>query len=81
MVLPMRLQAFYNIQNVLFAELHAAIMAIEIAHNKGWKAIWLECVSYLVVDIFNGECFIRWKLLNKWIVFKGWLSIMEFKRL
>ncbi|KAF1894205.1 hypothetical protein Lal_00004129 [Lupinus albus] len=57
--------AFYNIQNALFAELHVAITTIEIAHNKGWKVIWLECDSSLVVDIFKGKCYIPWKLLNK----------------
>ncbi|KAF1889480.1 hypothetical protein Lal_00024807, partial [Lupinus albus] len=47
----------YNIQDSLFVEFQAAIMAIEIAHKKGWNAIWLECDNFMVVDIFNMKGF------------------------
>ncbi|KAF1883273.1 hypothetical protein Lal_00030379 [Lupinus albus] len=30
-----------------------AILAIEIAHKRGWKKLWLECDSLLVVNCFN----------------------------
>ncbi|KAF1894029.1 hypothetical protein Lal_00003945 [Lupinus albus] len=46
---------FFGISDSLFAELKAAIMAIEIAYHKGWRNIWLECDSALVVSIFNGK--------------------------
>ncbi|KAF1898014.1 hypothetical protein Lal_00032776 [Lupinus albus] len=57
---------FYGIKNSLFAELKAPIMAIEIAYRKGWRDIWLECDSTLVVDIFSGKGRIPWKLANMW---------------
>ncbi|KAF1862955.1 hypothetical protein Lal_00009338 [Lupinus albus] len=47
--------AFFGIKDSLFAEIQAAIMAIEIANQKGWKDIWLECNFALVVDMFNGK--------------------------
>ncbi|KAF1887950.1 hypothetical protein Lal_00023959 [Lupinus albus] len=47
--------AYYGIQNALFAELNSAMLTIEIAFTRGWKCIWLECDSSLVVDIFNGK--------------------------
>ncbi|KAF1882206.1 hypothetical protein Lal_00038851 [Lupinus albus] len=45
----------FGITNSLMAEFKATMMAIEIAYLKGWRDIWIECDSALVVDIFNGK--------------------------
>ncbi|KAF1862973.1 hypothetical protein Lal_00018817 [Lupinus albus] len=70
---------FFGISNSLFVELKAAIMAIEIAYHKGWRNIWLECDSALVVSIFNGKGKVPWKLENLWRRCLWWLSSMCFK--
>ncbi|XP_019435162.1 PREDICTED: uncharacterized protein LOC109341675 [Lupinus angustifolius] len=58
------LASYFNIQHSLFAEVLAAIKAIQIAHAKGWFLIWLECDSTSVVDIFKGIKPVPWKLSN-----------------
>ncbi|KAF1871923.1 hypothetical protein Lal_00012140 [Lupinus albus] len=50
--------AFFGVKDSLFVDLKAAIMEIEIAHHKGWRNIWLECDSAMVVDIFNGKGYV-----------------------
>ncbi|KAF1892170.1 hypothetical protein Lal_00036528, partial [Lupinus albus] len=70
---------FFGISYSLFAELKAAIMAIEIVYYKGWRNIWLEYDSALVVNIFNGKGSVPWKLENIWRSCLLWLSSMCFK--
>lgn len=42
-----------------YAEIFAAILAIELAFNKGWRTLWLECDStfvlhfLLTISLFN----------------------------
>lgn len=55
-----------GISNAIQAELHGAMLAIEIAFNKGWHNLWLECVSQLVVLAFNNVSIVPWKLRNIW---------------
>ncbi|KAF1888435.1 hypothetical protein Lal_00011206 [Lupinus albus] len=52
---------FFGVRDSLFAELQEAIMAVEIAQQKGWMDIWLECDSVMVVEIFNGKGTIPWR--------------------
>ncbi|KAF1872828.1 hypothetical protein Lal_00015922 [Lupinus albus] len=51
-----------------------AMLAIEMAYTKGWKCIWIECDSSLVVDIFNGKGLPPWKLL-----YRELLASMDYK--
>ncbi|XP_019416419.1 PREDICTED: uncharacterized protein LOC109327710 [Lupinus angustifolius] len=57
---------YLNIQDSLYAELFTAIMAIQIANLRGWREVWLECDSSLVVDIVKGNKEPPWKLKNYW---------------
>ncbi|CAJ2637431.1 unnamed protein product [Trifolium pratense] len=41
-----------GISNSLFAELTAAMLSIEMAHDRGWRYLWLECDSLLTVQAF-----------------------------
>lgn len=50
----------------LHAELTGAMWAIEIANQRGWTNLWLECDSALVVAAFKTEHGIPWKLRNRW---------------
>jgi ribonuclease HI len=58
----------YNlgISNSLCAELNGAMYAVEIAHRKGWKNLWLETDSMLVVSAFKSSKTIPWQLKNRW---------------
>ena len=44
---------FSGVQNALYAELVAAMTAIEISHNNGYTNLWLETDSQLVILPFN----------------------------
>ncbi|MCI20530.1 ribonuclease H protein, partial [Trifolium medium] len=50
----------------LFAELMGAILAIEIAQNKGWNNMWLETDSKLVQLAFKSPSLVPWMLNNRW---------------
>ncbi|KAE9608127.1 putative ribonuclease H-like domain-containing protein [Lupinus albus] len=54
-------------------------MPIEIAHQKGWENIWLECDSALVVDVFKGNSMVPWRLANNWHRCLAQISPMCFK--
>ncbi|KAF1890386.1 hypothetical protein Lal_00013640 [Lupinus albus] len=63
----------------VFFGLQAAFMTIEIVHQKGWKAIWLESDSATVVNILHGKGFVPWRLMNNWRVCLMRISSMRFK--
>lgn len=42
-------------------------MAVEIASEKGWHNLWLECDSSLVVSAFENHLLIPWWLRNRWV--------------
>ncbi|KAF1870216.1 hypothetical protein Lal_00003422 [Lupinus albus] len=67
------------VEDSLFAELKTALMPIEIAHQKGWENIWLECDSALVVDVFKGNSMVPWRLANNWHRCLAQISPMCFK--
>ncbi|KAG4954098.1 hypothetical protein JHK82_039712 [Glycine max] len=56
----------YRIKHVLFAEISAVITTIEIAHEKGWRNLWLECDSLMVVQDFKDVNLVPWSLRNTW---------------
>ncbi|KAF1879583.1 hypothetical protein Lal_00033240 [Lupinus albus] len=65
---------YLDIQDAMYAELHTAILAIELAAQKGWKSLWIECDSTMVVDTFNESINPPWKLWNRWLLCKNLLS-------
>ncbi|KAF1879394.1 hypothetical protein Lal_00005860 [Lupinus albus] len=59
--------------------MNSTIKAICLARKKGWRRIWLECDSTIVVDIFNGRTNVPWKLQNDGLICKSKLDLMDFK--
>ena len=55
-----------GISNSLFAELQGAMIAIEIASQKGWKYLWLETDSIIVTLAFKSSKTVPWQLRNRW---------------
>lgn len=55
-----------GIGNAFRAELIAAIIAIELASNKGWTSLWLEIDSELVIQAFRNAQIIPWNLKHRW---------------
>lgn len=49
----------------LNAELCAAMLAIELAHRKGWQNLWLECDSQLVIAVSRGVL----EVVGKFVLF------------
>lgn len=50
-----------------YSELYAVILAIEIAHDKGWVYLWLESDSVSVVACFSSRSFSPpWNLRVRW---------------
>ncbi|XP_019455095.1 PREDICTED: uncharacterized protein LOC109356219 [Lupinus angustifolius] len=71
--------SYFHIQNSIYAKLLAVIMAVLIAHDNGWRSIWLECDSKVVVDIFDGSKSVPWRLSNLMNKCNSTLSSMNFK--
>jgi len=55
-----------GISNSLIVELNGAMMAIEIASQKGWQHLWLETDSMLVIAAFKSFKIVPWHLRNRW---------------
>lgn len=69
---------YIGVTSALHAELEAAMIAIEVAFQRGWMRLWLECDSQLVVQAFNSEGIVPWKLRNRWKNCKILASKMNF---
>lgn len=41
------------------------VKAIEIAYQKGWRKLWLECDSILVVQAFKSDKLVPWQRKNR----------------
>ena len=54
-------------QNTLYAELVAAMIAIEFAHNNRYSHFWLETDSQLVTLAFNSSSMGPWIIRNRWL--------------
>lgn len=60
-------------------ELAAALLAIEIAHDRNWNKLWLESDSMYVVQIFNTQDpQVPWKCLEKWRWVKRYLNSIHW---
>ncbi|XP_019425141.1 PREDICTED: uncharacterized protein LOC109334024 [Lupinus angustifolius] len=53
---------YLTIQNAIFVEFHAALHAVQIAYNRGWKQLWIEVDSSMLLDIFSGKSNPPWSL-------------------
>ncbi|KAF1895278.1 hypothetical protein Lal_00043924 [Lupinus albus] len=62
-----------------FSGNHSKLVTNNSVDNFGWRDIWLECDSALVVDFFSGKGRIPWKLANKWHTCLEFISSMRFK--
>jgi len=67
-----------GITSALCSELVGAMLAIEIAHKKGWISLWLETDSNLVFLAFKSPKIIPWHLQNRWSNCIHLLSSMNF---
>jgi len=52
--------------NALYAELFAAMNAIELASSMGFSNVWLESDSQLVILAFKSISIVPWGLRNRW---------------
>lgn len=57
---------YYGITDSFQAEISAAMSAINMAHNKGWHRLWLECNSTLVIQAFSLPDLVPWRLRTQW---------------
>ncbi|XP_019433032.1 PREDICTED: uncharacterized protein LOC109339940, partial [Lupinus angustifolius] len=71
--------SYLSIQNAVYAEMHSAIKAVNIAFNRGWRNLWLESNSTTVVDIFNNNSLAPWKLFADWNNCKRKLQSMNVR--
>ena len=52
----------------LEAEIWAVIIAIEVAFHKGWRRLWLESDSLLVVKLLRRKIkVVPWRILPRWL--------------
>ncbi|TQD76419.1 hypothetical protein C1H46_038047 [Malus baccata] len=50
-----------------YAELHAVILAVELAHARGWQNLWLESDSSSVISCFaSGSFSPPWSIHTRW---------------
>lgn len=57
---------YFGITDSFTAELYAAIAAINVAIEKGWSKIWMECDSSLVVQAYSNPDIFPLKIRTKW---------------
>lgn len=63
--------AYFGIINSLYAELMAAILTIDHANIFGFRRLWLECDSMMVIQAFSKDCLFHlvWEV-DGWSAFK-----------
>ncbi|MCI34741.1 ribonuclease H protein, partial [Trifolium medium] len=55
-----------NCATVLHAELFAIIIAIEQAHARGWRKLWVESDSQIAIQASKNSSIVPWDLRNRW---------------
>lgn len=55
-----------GLNSALQAELIGAMLAIELAYERGWHNLWIESDSELVVAAFKNPDIVPWRLRNRW---------------
>lgn len=70
----------YNIglSSSLIVELNGAMYAVEIAHQKGWRNLWVKTDSMLVALVFKSHKIVPCQLQNRWHNCLHFLSAMSF---
>ncbi|XP_058750770.1 uncharacterized protein LOC131623764 [Vicia villosa] len=58
--------AYIHEGNFVVAELLAAIMAIELAMERGWIKLWIETDCILVVKAFSNTNIVPWYIKSRW---------------
>lgn len=58
--------SYLGITSSFQAEFCAAKQAIKVAIQRGWKNLWLECDSMLIVQASKSPNIVSWKLSNRW---------------
>jgi hypothetical protein len=56
----------FGTQCSLYAEIMGAMLAIELAHHRGWNSLWLETDSKLVLSAFKSPSTVPYTLRNGW---------------
>lgn len=56
-----------GVSSSFYAELMAAMIAIELAWDKGWRKLWLECDSTMVLKALSSFTLVPWKIRNRWL--------------
>ncbi|OVA19347.1 Ribonuclease H domain [Macleaya cordata] len=51
-----------GVETQVFTEFLAALWALEIAPDKGWTPVWLECDSMLVILALQDSFKVPWRL-------------------
>ncbi|KAG4936816.1 hypothetical protein JHK82_051034 [Glycine max] len=54
------------LRGLRLVELLTAMIAIEMAFDKGWQRIWLECDSTSEVAPFSSVVSVPWRIWNRW---------------
>ena len=67
-----------GVGNPLTAELNGAMIAIEMASQKGWNHLWIETDSMLVTLAFKSKIIVPWNLRNRWDNCLHLISSMSF---
>jgi len=52
--------------SAIIAEFCAAMIAIEVAFEKGWRKLWLETDSRIVMLTFSSSFLVLWCIRNRW---------------
>lgn len=69
-----------GINTAYFAEIMAATLATEFAHDKGWYCLWLESDSMLVIHLFsNPSLNPPWGIHNRWLNCCNLINSMAFR--
>lgn len=66
------------VDNAFQAELTGAMRAIETAHQNGWRNLWLELDSGMVVHALTSKTQVPCKLRNRWMNCKTLLQSMNY---
>ncbi|XP_058742694.1 uncharacterized protein LOC131615239 [Vicia villosa] len=64
--------------SAFFAELMAAILAIDKARVLGWKKLWMETDCSSVVKAFSDSSLVPWKIRSRWLFCVAYTRNIDF---
>lgn len=56
----------WELKTPMWLKLIGVVLTIEIAFKKGWRRLWLQCDSILLVQSFRDIDFVPWRIKNRW---------------